>query len=82
MSMAISRTNIRLAAILNNLRSRYVSLRAAIAEEMARRARYRRSVIELTALSGRDLSDIGISRADIPRIAFEESQRDRANETV
>jgi uncharacterized protein YjiS (DUF1127 family) len=33
--------------------------------------RYNRTVSELSALSNRDLSDLGISRTDIPRLARE-----------
>jgi uncharacterized protein YjiS (DUF1127 family) len=33
-------------------------------------------------LSNRDLLDIGISRADIPQIAFEQSQKELANENA
>jgi len=33
-------------------------------------------------LSNRDLLDIGISRADIPQIALEQSQKELANENV
>ncbi len=33
--------------------------------------RYSRAVAELEAMSSRDLSDLGISRADIPRLARE-----------
>lgn len=33
--------------------------------------RYRQTVSELSALSNRDLADLGISRADIERVAAE-----------
>jgi uncharacterized protein YjiS (DUF1127 family) len=36
--------------------------------------RYNRSLSELSRLGDRDLADIGISRSDIPRIAWESSQ--------
>jgi uncharacterized protein YjiS (DUF1127 family) len=37
--------------------------------------RYNKSLTELSRLGDRDLADIGISRSDIPRIAWESSQR-------
>ena len=37
--------------------------------------RYNRSVNELSRLGDRELADIGISRGDIPAIAWETSQR-------
>jgi uncharacterized protein YjiS (DUF1127 family) len=40
-----------------------------IATKIAKYNRYRRTVIELSNLTNRDLADIGISRCDIPRVA-------------
>ena len=37
--------------------------------------RYNRSLRELNRLGDRDLADIGISRGDIPRVAWENSER-------
>jgi uncharacterized protein YjiS (DUF1127 family) len=37
--------------------------------------RYNRSLRELNQLSDRELADIGISRGDIPRVAWEKSER-------
>ena len=37
--------------------------------------RYNRSVTELSRLGDRELADIGISRGDIPRVAWEASER-------
>ena len=37
--------------------------------------RYNRSVRELNRLGDRELADIGISRGDIPRVAWESSER-------
>jgi uncharacterized protein YjiS (DUF1127 family) len=37
--------------------------------------RYNKSLTELSRLGDRDLADIGISRSDIPRVAWESSQR-------
>lgn len=36
--------------------------------------RYNRSLTELSRLGDRELADIGITRADIPRIAWESSE--------
>jgi uncharacterized protein YjiS (DUF1127 family) len=36
--------------------------------------RYNRSLSELNRLGDRELADIGISRADIPRVAWESSE--------
>ena len=37
--------------------------------------RYNKSVHELSRLGDRELADIGISRGDIPRVAWETSER-------
>jgi uncharacterized protein YjiS (DUF1127 family) len=37
--------------------------------------RYNASLRELNQLGDRELADIGISRSDIPRVAWENSQR-------
>jgi uncharacterized protein YjiS (DUF1127 family) len=37
--------------------------------------RYNKSLTELSRLGDRDLADIGISRSDIPRVAWESSER-------
>jgi uncharacterized protein YjiS (DUF1127 family) len=37
--------------------------------------RYNRSLSELNRLGERELADIGISRGDIPRVAWESSER-------
>ena len=37
--------------------------------------RYNRSLSELNRLGDRELADIGISRSDIPRVAWSASQR-------
>jgi len=40
-------------------------------EFIRRWQRYNRTVAELSHLSSRDLTDLGLSRADIPRVARE-----------
>ena len=37
--------------------------------------RYNKSLSELNRLGDRELADIGISRGDIPRVAWESSER-------
>lgn len=37
--------------------------------------RYNNSMRELTMLGDRELSDIGVSRSDIPRLAWENARR-------
>jgi uncharacterized protein YjiS (DUF1127 family) len=37
--------------------------------------RYNRSLSELNRLGDRELADIGITRGDIPRVAWESSER-------
>jgi uncharacterized protein YjiS (DUF1127 family) len=37
--------------------------------------RYNRSLRELNRLGDRELADIGITRGDIPRVAWENSER-------
>ena len=45
------------------------SLVKSIAKKIEQYNRYRRTVVELSNLTNRDLADIGIARCDIPRIA-------------
>jgi uncharacterized protein YjiS (DUF1127 family) len=59
---------------LNGLR-RFLANWSAWTEE--RRA-YRQAVTELSALSDRNLADIGVSRVDIPAIARETAKAKRA----
>ena len=82
MPMVVSHTNSWLTSGLTELHTRYTSRRNAAAEVKIKAAKYLRSLTELNALSNRDLLDIGISRADIPQIAFEQSQKELTNENV
>ena len=50
---------------------RVQSLTVRFKDAMARRRLYTRTLHELSALSDRDLSDLGMSRADIGRVARE-----------
>lgn len=46
-------------------------LRENLQERRQAKAAYDRTLAELSAMSGRELADIGINRSDIPRIAAE-----------
>ena len=48
---------------------------AAIVRFFREWSRYSRSVSELNRLGDRELADIGISRSDIPRLAWESAHR-------
>jgi len=54
-----------------SLAHRLRSLGAAFAERRARYALYRKTQFELSQLTDRDLSDLGVSRLSIDDIAFE-----------
>ena len=45
--------------------------RAQLIEAAQRRKIYRTTVAELSALSSRDLADLGLGRTDIRRVAYE-----------
>lgn len=42
-----------------------------IAQKIAHYRRTRQAILELSRLSDRELSDLGITRCDIPRIVYE-----------
>ena len=52
-----------------SLWQRLSDLKANLAERQAQRQAFRRTLGELSAMSDRDLTDIGIDRADIRAIA-------------
>lgn len=54
-----------------NLVQRFEEFRAQVADTMAKRKVYRTTVNELSALSNRDLADLGIHRSMIKRLALE-----------
>ena len=62
-------------AALNGVRSFFANLMGWTAENRA----YYNTVAELSALSDRDLADIGISRSDIYTIAREAAKEKRGN---
>ncbi len=53
------------------LRERFATLRATLADRLAKRAVYRTTQNELSVLSDRDLADLGIARSMIKGIAYE-----------
>jgi len=55
----------------NSLAQRLRSISAGFAERRARYALYRKTQFELSQLTDRDLSDLGVSRLSIDDIAFE-----------
>jgi len=57
------------------LMARFEALRSAGAQLLRRRRIYSRTLAELSALTDRELADLGISRFDIARVA-----REAANE--
>jgi len=52
-----------------------IMLLSALLRFLRQWRRYNASLRELSQLGDRELADIGISRADIPRIAWEDAQR-------
>ena len=80
MSIVTSHSNARPSAILEDLRNRFGGLLSASKAARARRRRYVATFSELWALSDRELSDLGIPRADIRRLALEESHMEHADE--
>ncbi|MEM5543415.1 DUF1127 domain-containing protein [Sulfitobacter sp. AS92] len=79
MTMAISRGT-TLSSALAGLHHSYDGMRRRVAQIKARRAAYDRTFTELTALSDRELSDIGIARCDIRRFASEELSKEQTYE--
>lgn len=55
--------------LFETLGARLTALRADLAARRERRALYNRTLAELGRLDTRELDDLGIARADIPRIA-------------
>ena len=55
--------------------TRFSGLRATLADAIARRRTYRRTVAELSRLTDRELADLGIARSMIRGIALETVQR-------
>ena len=61
--------NSRLASF--SVRDRVLSVVETLKDAMGRRRTYARTLHELSALSDRDLTDLGLSRANIHQVARE-----------
>ena len=59
------------ATASNTLRERLAARIDVFRAQTAQRRVYRQTVNELSALSNRDLADLGLSRSDIRGVAFE-----------
>ena len=73
MPMVNSKNSTWSGSVLNDLITFMANLKATVAQAKVRRTKYRETYAELSVLSDRDLSDIGIARCDIKRLAIEES---------
>lgn len=80
MPMVISRSNIWLQTAINTLHAYYLRQRAVAKQNKARRKRYRTTFSELSALSNRELADLGIPQSHIRRLALEEMAKEPNNE--
>jgi len=69
--MAITRANSGLDVVLDAGRTYFEQKRAQMALARTRRKLYRATCHELSALTDRDLKDLGISRSSIKAIALE-----------
>lgn len=69
--MAVTRSNSGLDVVLDAGRSIFHQKRDQIRQALAKRKVYRATLSELSALSDRDLNDLGISRSNIKRLALE-----------
>jgi len=67
----IAQSSRRFGGFFDQLRLKLDHRLASIRDARARRGVYLEAMYELSALSDRDLLDLGIARDDIPRLAFE-----------
>jgi uncharacterized protein YjiS (DUF1127 family) len=58
-------------ALHTGLIDRFSAFRKTLVERRTRYALYKRTIEELGALTDRDLADLGVSRSDVRRIAYE-----------
>ena len=79
MPIATSHSNARPRGILEDLQNRFGALLLAAKAARAGRRRYVSTYSELSALSDRELADLGIPRAHIRRLALEESYMEHAD---
>ncbi len=69
--MAVISSRSRLDVVLDAGRTIFQQRRDQIGQALARRKVYRATFSELSALTDRDLKDLGIPRSNIKRIAME-----------
>ena len=69
--MAITRSNSELDVVLDAGRTIFHQKRDQMRQALAKRRVYRATHFELSALSNRDLNDLGIPRSNIKRLAME-----------
>lgn len=69
--MAMTRSNSGLDVVLDAGRTIFQRKRDQIRHALAKRKVYRATLFELSALTNRDLKDLGIPRSSIKRIAME-----------
>jgi uncharacterized protein YjiS (DUF1127 family) len=69
--MAITRSNSGLDVVLDAGRTIFHQKRDQMKQALAKRRVYRATIFELSALSKRDLNDLGIPRSNIKRLAME-----------
>lgn len=58
-----------------SLGDRFAAFRAQLAERRMRSRIYRETMFELNQLSDRDLTDLGIARADLRKIAMDAANK-------
>ena len=69
--MAVTRSNSGLDVVLDAGRTFFHLKRDAMRQALAKRKVYRATLSELSALTDRDLRDLGIPRSSIKRLAME-----------
>ena len=69
--MAVTRSNSGLDVVLNAGRTIFHQKRDQIRKALTKRKVYRATLSELSALTDRDLNDLGIPRSNIKRLAME-----------
>lgn len=69
--MTVTRSNSGLDVVLDAGRTIFHQKRNQMRQALAKRKVYRATLFELSALSNRDLKDLGISRSSIKRLALE-----------
>lgn len=63
------------AGLLSQIAARFAEAREGLAKRRLRRRVFRQTMSELSALSTRELADLGLNRTVIRRVAWEEAQK-------